>query len=328
MIRQSDLLIKSTIELILQDMRDNLYLLDDVFSDLLNDPYLAPIYSKDVQNAKEWLKNNDIKVLLRLRNDPQEFPCVTISLGSDNEDESKSTLSDQTVDSQEFESATIGKSIGYIIKPFTPTGYDQAAGVLEAPTDTDLSLVNPGMVLVDSETGTGYEILGLGGTNGIQIQPNTSLSLSKAGVLPKNMKWKARIEGSYFKQQFTIGCHVSDDPATLIWLHSIILYGLLRHRELFTSRCFNLSSVSSSDLDRNRSFAPTTDNVFSRFITLQAHTQHTWLKSPKRYIEATQPSFDYQANTDTDNLAADPTGDGWDTTPVQQSSSRRVFRRG
>lgn len=328
MIRQSDLLIKSTIELILKDMRDNPYLLDDVFSDLLNDPYLKDIYAKDVENAKQWLKNTDIKVLLKLRADVQEFPCVTIALGGDIEDESKSTLSDQTVDTMDFEPSQINKPIGYIVKPFTPASYDKDEGLLECG-ETDLSTVNPGMVLIDPDTGVGHEIIDFGGENGLKVAPGTDIQSSRLGVLPKNLKWRSPVEASMFKQTYDIGCHVSDSPEVLIWLHSIVLYGLLRHRELFLSRCFTLTSLQSSGLGRHPDFQPGAENVFSRFITLSAYTQHTWLKSPKRFIEsAAVDKLEYLTESETDNSAADPTGDGWDTTKSQQSSRRRIFRRG
>lgn len=328
MIRQTDLLIKSMVELILKDMRDNPYLLDDVFSDLLNDPYLKDIYSKDVENAKQWLKNTDIKVLLHLRADTQEFPCISIALGTDAEDESKSTLSDQTVDTQDFEPSEINKPIGYVIKPFTPASYDQDLGLVECG-ENDISGVAEGMLAIDPDTGIGFEILGFSGTNGFLVTPGTQISASKLGILPKNRKWRANVEASFFRQTYEIGCHVADDPATLIWLHSILLYGMLRHRELFTSRCFSLSSVQSSGISRNQYFQAGAENAFSRFITLSATTQHTWLKTPKRFLESSAPKgIKYDSNVDTDQLAADPTGDGWDTTPTQQSSRRRIFRRG
>jgi hypothetical protein len=327
MIRQTDLLIKSMVELILKDMRDNLYLLDDVFADLLQDPYLKDIYAKDVENAKQWLKNTDIKVLLALRSDTQEFPCISIALGSDAEDESKSTLSDQTVDTRDFEPSEINKPIGYVVKPFTPASYDQELGLIECG-DADISGVAEGMLVIDPDTGVGHEVFGFSGTNGILIAAGTELNSSKLGILPKNRKWRANVEASFFRQTYEIGCHVADDPATLIWLHSIILYGMLRHREMFTSRCFALSSVQSSGISRNSAFQPGAENAFSRFITLSASTQHTWLKTPKRFLESSAvDGLKFDSNTDTDQIAADPTGDGWDTVPSQQSSRRRVFRR-
>lgn len=330
MIRQTDLLIKSTIELVLRDMRDNIYLLDDVFSDLLKDPYLKDIYSKDVENAKEWLKNTDIKVLLHLRQDTQDFPCITISLGDDIEDNSGATLSDQTVDSEILDPSYIKKPVSYIIKPFTPVSYDKDSGILECG-DIELDTVGAGMVLVNPDTGEGHEILGLGGDNGIQIIPGTEANLNKAGVLPQYRYYKSRREASYFNQSYQIGCHVADSPEVLIWLHSIILYGLLRHRELLNSRCFTLVSFRSSGVGRNGNFPVMAENVFSRYITMSAGTQHSWLKSPKRVIEkAAVHGIKYEADVDTDQKLSDPTGDGWDTFEKQslnRSSKKRVYTR-
>lgn len=330
MIRQSDLLIKSTVEIVIKEMRDNPWLLDDVFEDCLTDPFLAPLYSKEVENAKQWLKNNNIPVLMKLRPDTQDFPCVTISLGGDVEDESKSTLGDQSTMAADLTPSQISKPIGYIIKPFIPVSFDAETGILEVPAETNIEFVGPGMKVVNPETGETNEILSFGGVNGVIVANPETLSASRVGILPKNMNYKARVEASFFKQTFTVACHVADDPATLIWLHSIILYGLLRYREFFSSRCYSLSSLSSSDLVRNSAFAPGGDNVFSRYITLTGYTQHTWIKSPKRYIEGAglaENGLKALSNVETDTEVADPTGDGWDTVLEKQSSTRRTYSR-
>lgn len=87
-------------------------------------------------------------------------------------------------------------------------------------------------------------------------------------------------------------------------------------------------TVSYSDLNRANGFQPAADNAMSRYIELSGFTRHTWLKSPKRYIEqVVVDPINYQVETDTPQDVADPDDDGWDTVLIDQPSNRKIYRR-
>jgi hypothetical protein len=290
MIFAGDVIIAEAIRQGLEDMRKNLWLLDDVFANFTKEPALKDKYGqKEIDAAKDWFLNNKIEVNLRYRNDKDQFPCVTIALGSSSEKEEMKHLGDLSTEVETLMPNQIGKPIPYIVKPFIPISYDQTTGVLTVPDSVSMRGVRSGQILVDPDTGNGYIIQEVV-SNGIKLEPNLKISLTRAGIVPQYQIYKARREHTFFQETYSIGCHVHGDPAPLLWLHAIVLYTILRYREsLLEGRQFAQSSVSSSDLVQNPNFeGPGGENVFSRYITLTGQVENSWLKTPFRIIEAVE----------------------------------------
>jgi hypothetical protein len=290
MIFAGDVIIAEAIRQGIEDMRKNLWLLDDVFGNFIQEPALRDKYGqKEIDAAKDWFMNNKIEVNLRYRNDKDHFPCVTIALGSSSEKEEMKHLADLSTEVETLMPNQIGKPIPYIVKPFIPDSYDQATGILTVPKSVKLKGVRAGQILVDPDTGIGYIIQAVV-SNGIKLEPDLELKLTKAGIVPKYQFYRARREHTFFQETYSIGCHVHGDPAPLLWLHAIVLYTILRYREsLLEGRQFMQSSVSSSDLMQNPNFeGPGGENVFSRYITLTGQVENSWLKTPSRIIESVE----------------------------------------
>jgi hypothetical protein len=284
---QGDVFFRRIIELIINDIRDNEWLLDDVLSDLVTDPMLSGVYGqKEINNAKKWLRDNEISVLLPHRMDLEKVPCITISIGSNIEDRSLARLGDLTPYVDSYNANQVGKSISYVVQPFQFVSYDQATGFIETPSSVDLAILTPGMVVVNPANGSGYVIKSIN-NNGIFIAENSQLTSNTVGVIPQYMIYKARREIATFQEKVTIGCHAHGDPNALLWMHSIVMYGLLRYREgAIESRNFQISNLESTDMIRNQNWEGFGENVYSRFITLSGQVENTWIKSPKRVIES------------------------------------------
>lgn len=281
-----DLIIKTAIELSIGDLRKDPWVIEDMFRSLIENPYLAKKYGmKEIERAKEFLLNNNIPIYLRHRVDKQDFPCITISVGSSQEDRSLATLGDLTPYVEEYSATDIGTPIKYIVPPFEPVTYDASTGIVEVPKNIEsYKYINAGMVAIDPETGNGYIIEGKAGTNGFKIIQNAPLS-QKIGVIPQYQIYRARRERATSQETYNIGCHVQGDPSTLIFLHSLVKYALYRYREsLLEAVNFQLSNISSTDLIRNEGFQ--VENVYSRWVTLTGQCEESWVKTPFRIIEA------------------------------------------
>src|ERR1035437_480512 len=127
---QLDTTIKTAIELGLEDMRKNLWLIDHMLEDMVKNPYLKDKYGqKQIDACKEWFANNQIDIYMRNRDDKDRFPCITITTGTDNEKDDMKSMADQSAETVILMPGQIGKPIPYIVKPFVPTGYDQASGI-------------------------------------------------------------------------------------------------------------------------------------------------------------------------------------------------------
>jgi hypothetical protein len=284
---QGDLIIKTAIELAIDDMRKNPWLIEDVFSSLNENPILAKRYGmKEISRAREFIMNNQIDVYMHHRLDKMNYPCVTISIGNSNEDKSLATLGDQSVAFEEYDANEIGKPIKYIVGPFKPLSYDKDTGLLELPTDIEeYRYIAPGMLLLDPKTGGAFTINGKAGENGLTIAAGSKLPKGELVIIPRYHIYKARRERAISQEQYNIGCHVHGDPSFLIFLFSVVKYGLFRYREgLLEHNNFQLSNLSCTDMIKNDQLD--TENVYSRWITISGQVEESWIKTPKRFIEA------------------------------------------
>jgi len=282
-----DIIIKNAIELAIDDMRKNPYIIDDVFASLIENPLLNKKYGiKEVSRAREFILNNKIHYFMAGRVDKEAFPCITISIGSSREDDSLATLGDNTDIVEELDPSEIGKKITYIIPPFIPDKYDKETGIITAPEGLEgYELVRGSMVAIDPETGAGFIITGKSPNNGIQIAAGSDLTGSKVAIVPEYHVYITRRERATSKEVYNIGCHTHGDPSTAIFLFSVVKYCLYRYREsLLEHENFQLTSIQASEFIKNQAFD--IENVYSRFITLTGQCEETWLKTPYRIIEA------------------------------------------
>lgn len=310
---QGDVVIKTAVELILEDMRKNPWLVEDCFRALIENPYLKDRYGmKEIQNAKDFINNNDIPVYLHSRIDKQDFPCITISINSGSEAEDLATLGDLDYIVEEYKPSEIGKTIPFILKPFQPVSFNSSTGIIEVPTNmTEYKYVDRGMYAINPETGEGYEIIEKAGDNGFRVAEGAEFT-DKIAVIPQYGIWRARRERIQSRYSYNIGCHVHGSPSTLIFLFDIIKYGLLRYREsLFEANGFNLSTLQFSDLLKNNAFGE--ENIYSRWITLKGIVEESWVKGPKRVIE-TIDLHDSRENVSGLTVAAGKAPDSLDLT--------------
>jgi hypothetical protein len=266
-------------------MRNNVWILNDVFSNLVSIPILNTEYGqKEIENAKDWFINNNIATVLRYRKDDQ-FPLITIGLGSSSEVNDMKSLGDLSPEVNILMPLDIGKPIPYIVRPFSPLAFDASTSVLTIPSEINLGSVTAGMILVNPSTGVGYVITNVGAGT-LTLDVSGVFSGSSYGIIPQFQFYKARRERSFFQESYQIGCHIHGDPAPLLWLDAIITYILLRYREsLLEARGFNLSSFSRGDLSPNPNYG-LPETVYSRFISLTGMVENSWLKTPYRVIES------------------------------------------
>lgn len=282
---QSDLSIKTAIQLGLDDIRKDNWLIEDILGDIRTNPYLTDKYESQIAACKEWFAANQIDVYMAERRDKDRFPCITITLGTSSEKSEMKTMGDQSTETIKLLPNKIGKPIPYVVKPFVGFSYNAGKGEVTIPADTkNVDGIAAGMILVDPATAQGYIINDVT-PNGVVIEPGLTVSAAKLGVLPQYQFYEARIEHSFFQETYNIGCHVHGDPQALLWLHSIVIYSILRYREsLLEAQGFSECVLNSSDLMSNN-MSNGAEEIYSRYITLTGQVEHSWIKSPRRVIE-------------------------------------------
>lgn len=285
---QSDLSIKTAIELGIEDLRKNPWLIDDILGDCLTNPYLRDKYGKkQIDACKEWFASNEIHIYMSQRTDHMDYPCITISLGTSQEKSDMKHMADQSTEGIKLIPQRIGKPIPYIVPPFTIDSYDPNSGEVQTlGADIDLTLIAPGQILVNPANGQGYVIQDTYG-EGVIIEEGLTLDTEVFGIIPKFGYYKARVEHTFFQETYNIGCHAHGDQQVLLWLHSIALYSILRYREgLLEHNGFAESSVSSGEMMLNQNMSSEAGEfIWTRVITLTGQVENSWIKSPRRYLE-------------------------------------------
>jgi hypothetical protein len=310
-----DALIRTAIELGMDDMRKNPWLIEHMMSDFVDIRYIADKYGKkQVDACKEWFANNNVDVYMRGIRDKDRMPCITISVDNSNEKIDMKFMADQSPQTTILLPKQIDKTIPYIIPPFVPAGYDQDTGSVLVDSSVNLALVAPGMLLVNPANGQSFPILGIE-ADVILIQPDQSFEASQLGVLPQHLFFKARIEHTFFQETYSVGCHAHGDPQNAIWLHAIVLYSLLRYREsLLEANGFAESYVSNSPLVPNEHYSgPGGEEAWMRVITLNGQVENSWIKSPKRFIENTAVNMKILSNLNTTAAVTDVSAQTWET---------------
>jgi hypothetical protein len=284
---QLDLTVKTAIELGIEDMRKNPWLIDHMLGDCIDNPYLKDKYGqKQIDACKEWFANNQIDIYMRGRNDKDRMPMIAITPGPAPEKIDMKSMADQSTETLVLMPNQIGKPIPYIVKPFVPVGYDMHTGIVQVDDSIKgMSGIAAGMILVDPAVGQGFVIQDYD-DQGIHIEPGIDLDATQLAVVPQYQFYKARVEHTFFQESCDIACYSHGDPQVAMWLHSIALYSILRYREsLLEAQGFSESSVSNSPLMEDQNYQTDGENAYVRSIQLSGQTEYSWIKSPRRVIE-------------------------------------------
>lgn len=282
---QTDALLKTILEASIEDIKNNPWLLDHILSDFTQNSFLKTKYgSKQILAAKEFFANNNVNVFLQFVKDKEKFPCIILTLGSSNEVQELRTLSDIDVGNITLLPTQVGQKIPYVVPPFIPSGYDASMGVVSAPIGTDISSVSAGMVLLDPTSGNGTPILSIDGQN-IIIQPNVQLDATQLSVVPQYRFFTSRFGRSFFQENWNITI-ATNDPQTLLWLWSIVTYGLLRYREFMEHNGFLETYFNSTDIFNPEFSNAGAEEIYCRQITMFGKVYNNFIRGLHRNIES------------------------------------------
>lgn len=269
---QSDIIIREAFVTALADLRANPWLLDYVFASLPQDDLTSRVHGeKEIERAKEWFLNTDIPVFMNYRVDNAALPCITIGLQDSSE-------SDFTLGDVHYVPAENMSTVQWpTIATFNPVSYNALTGIMVLP---DLGVpIYAGMFIVD-RVGTRHEILEVPEANTAVLLAGTNADFEGAQLKPVDPAYVIELESAVFKETYTIGVHVAAESVGLTFLHSIVVFILLRYKQaLFEARGFERSQFSSSDMSVNPQFDP--EIVFSRHINLYGYVRNYWPKSVK-----------------------------------------------
>jgi hypothetical protein len=281
-IHQSDVVIRSAIVAALADMRAQPWLFDYVFASLPQDALTWKEYGEQsIGEAKKWFLANDIPVKMSPVLNEVQLPCITIALVESSEAVPETTLADIDADGYELNDRTWPA----LTTPFTPKSYNANTGTITLQDTMPAGVaVAPGMFIVDALGGT-HEILKVLSATSFTIQAYTMADFSNSTLKSHNPAWVTAVESSSYRETYRVAIHVGGDPVKLTWIHSVVVFALLRYKEaLLEARGFERSTMTSSEFTREEKFE--SEMVFSRYVNVSGYVRHYWPKAVTPVIDA------------------------------------------
>ena len=273
---QSDLIIRTALLAALADLRANPFLLDYVFSSLTKDALTVQAYGgQEIQNAKKWFLDQEVRVVMNTQmNAGDKLPCISISLTESAEVASEGTLGD--IHYQYLQDLTAPWPD--LTTPFTPTSWTPSTGMFILPPATGNQL-DPveGLIVID-QAGNQYPVTDvLDGLTLVISGGGPNSDFTNCTIRGPQPSFVRHMESASFRETYSLGIHVHGEPVYLTYLHSVVVFVLLRYREvLLEGRGFERSGFSSSDMARNAFFSQ--ENVFSRYVSITGYVRQSWPK--------------------------------------------------
>lgn len=287
MIFQTDAFLLTLLKENLEQIKQNPWLINHILWDFTHNQFLKNKYGqKQVNAAIEWFETNNINVVHQYVKDKLKFPAIVITLGSSVEHQEYRTMGDVSQHTIGIiEPSKVGQKIPYVVPPFIPYGYDPSTGEVGIPSGIDIAAVSPGMLLFNPATGNGTPVTSINGQN-IFIQPNVQLDASKLGVLPQHRYFQTRMGRSFFQETWNITCCTNDVQA-LLWLHSIVMFGLLRYREFMEHNgILEITNLSSTDIFNADFSNAEGEEIYCRQISISNKVEQTWPRDLHKIIES------------------------------------------
>ncbi len=274
---QGDLLIRFAVIEGFKELRANQWLLDAVMAGIKFDDQTKKNYGqKEIDALKKWFLKTDIPVILYGSLVPVEAPAITIALQAS--DEGENTLGDVHYKPQEDVPDGSWPDLSPV---FTPV-FDVSSGTITMPVSVTTDIY-PGMVIVDSQ-GVAHPILDVDSARVFTIEAGTSFDFSSATIRAGSPAFLQTLESAAFRESYQLGCTVAGEPFQLVFLHSLLVFTLLRGREdLLEGRGFEKSTFSSSDFAKNEYF--NVENAWTRYVTITGTVRQCWPK--RRYQKLT-----------------------------------------
>jgi hypothetical protein len=147
------------------------------------------------------------------------------------------------------------------------------ANIVEAVT------LSPFMAIVD-RTGEVHTILEVLSEDEVQLTKGTVADFTDCFIKPAIPPFVASLESAEFEETYGIGCHASGEPVFLTYLHSIVVFAILRYRQaLLEARGLQRVRFGSGETKLSEVFEDMPEAMFTRAIQLSGSVRHVWPKN-------------------------------------------------
>lgn len=273
---QSELIVESLIREGLQNIRNDLDIVDEVFDQLKTLP-ISPKYGEnEITKIRNFIANTPISIVHSYHIVESNIPCISIQLLSASELTDRAVLDDFADDkTRDMSQDELDEQI--IVSPVLMLSYDTNSGIIEIDDSVDLTEVHMNQILEDND-GTEFTILGgvdnTPGQKQLIIQKNAEIQLV-GPALVKTIFTKIQFEErtNIERETLLIGVHTKESKLTK-YLYTLLKY-IIESRKLdLIRRNFLLASYEGSDFTRDSGY--TADIIFTRFLTVTGEIRNNW----------------------------------------------------
>jgi hypothetical protein len=164
-------------------------------------------------------------------------------------------------------------------------------------------VIVPGHIVVDA-VGALHPITCVDDNDNIYIELNCTADLNGFVIKGQKPYLITHLESARYRETYSIGCHVVGEPVHLTYLHSILVFCLLRYKEsLLEARGFERSVLNSQMMRLDSDTLPHV--IFSRYLTISGTVSQYWPKVIAPVVDAVEA--DVAASTDGYGKGRSPT---------------------
>lgn len=286
MIKATDLYFAQIIKLMIQDLRKNRFLINDILSDVTSDPILKELYGQKEVEKFNLLVDKDIQINVEHAIDVSKFPAIAIRVGGGSEETGRTgdALGDGFY-SESVKSNTLGgvfKTPRIMLGPVTPESFDYITGKMVFTDNVSLASVFDGMLVYDELNKKEYPIITVMDNSTLFIEPGLRPNLTNMTIRSATQTAIHTRRNYFTSEQVTLIC-AAVDPVDVIYLYQILMYQIGRHRvPLLEGKNFKNGTLSYTPIYK---LTDDPNIIYAREITLNGIVEHSYIENTQRPID-------------------------------------------
>lgn len=264
--------------------KKNPEILDEIFSELINDDLWKTYGIDEVNKIKQWITSTDVPFRAGWQLSGAKMPHVTVALAPSSEDVGRAVLGDYATTVEVPDTRTT------LINTFVPASVNQRANgedycyTITLPTSLQSSRIVAGSVMVDANESE-FSIDQITDTGFRFFAPITAaVDTSKIRVIGNSNKLQV-VGETAFMEQMDILIEHAGDPSPVLWIYSIIKYILFRFKLMWEERGIQVHTFSAADFQRSDDKAGSGNQIFGRRLRLRGRVVDTWIQEDANPVD-------------------------------------------
>lgn len=282
-----ELIVESVIRDGLLNVKTNTQIIPDLFKQLTKHYNSSKYGTNELTKIQALVNTKEIPVVYSYTDVDAKAPCISIMIGSDDEDRKRDHLGDFY--GQQTDNITDPTLLAQlvVVPLFAAISYDPISGKVEVPDSSDLGPVYKGFIFVDAANNEHIVERAISNTTGDKfffIERNGEVDLSDLVLVKSPLSYtETEVKGLTDDVRLVIGVHAKD-ALTVKYLYVLIKYFIASRKSDLIARGLYLPTFSGSDFNRNQEFLG--DRVFTRFLTVSGKIDDTWKQDQVELIDA------------------------------------------